>query len=539
VPTKRATSADLGASRGALHLASAFPRPVWLDHLLPLVTVREAVMLRTSCKAMRTIVAEMRADLGERPVKHLKAMLTCFPQAHTIILYDEQSMTRAEQDNLIVWLEEHGNSLVRVQCEIPSEDGEGMFLRRALRAGVFRKVKSWFLNLNEEDDRDLLIDGIVSGVESIYIDFSGDLLPIERAAVRYLRTFAALKDTTCIMGFEDTALPPFIPPSLEALTLNLYCIKTEPVLLPGGVAPMIKSSGAKLRRLALTFRKLEEEGTARGVRRLLQACAPTLKTVTLVVKSPFESTVEVAEGLAGCQHLEGLTAPISTFAVMPPGAGLTFRLVHLRLGHPPREGRALSSVALWGLMARGGFPTLASLSMESHKWRWGAELGPAMVAAFEGVAGTLKALTLKQSDLNGAVDGAEASDVLRQLGEAIGKLHRLETLELDIGGHGLQYRRIAQGMGEGSCPALRSVATTIEKEAAWLACRPSILLPSVQALRVTFDSEAGAEPVALACALISLGYRGGVVMKNVAGEEGQRDEVRQLLKARLLSVRFE
>jgi hypothetical protein len=59
---------------------------VWLDHLLPLLTLREAVTLRATCKAMRAIVADMRADLGERPVKHLKAMLTCFPKADTIDL---------------------------------------------------------------------------------------------------------------------------------------------------------------------------------------------------------------------------------------------------------------------------------------------------------------------------------------------------------------------------------------------------------------------------------------------------------------------
>jgi hypothetical protein len=103
VLTKRGRSGghEVGASQGALHLATAFPRPVWLDHLLPLLTIRETVTLRAICKAIRAIVADMPADLGRRPVEDLKAMLTCFPKAHAINLREDGSMTEAEQDSLL------------------------------------------------------------------------------------------------------------------------------------------------------------------------------------------------------------------------------------------------------------------------------------------------------------------------------------------------------------------------------------------------------------------------------------------------------
>jgi hypothetical protein len=74
---------------------------------------------------------------------------------------------------------------------------------------------------------------------------------------------------------------------------------------------------------------------------------------------------------------------------------------------------------------------------------WGAELGPAVVAALEGVAGTLRILVLPKADFSGAGGEGEAEDVLRQLGEATGKLRRLEELTLDV--KGLGYYRMAQG----------------------------------------------------------------------------------------------
>jgi hypothetical protein len=219
---------------------------------------------------------------------------------------------------------------------------------------VFKTVTSVRLDVFDEGERNLIIDGIVSGVEAILVSLADEVDQLQRAAVGCLRDFAALKKIRCSLGLGDTALPPFIPPSLEHLSLETD-VCDQPVLLLGCLPPMIKSSGAKLRRLDLDFESLDAV-VARGVRSVLQACASTLKMVTLMVDVPFESAVEVMEGLASCQHLERVEAPISTFAVMPPG-GTTFRLVHLRLSLSYSHGdahRALSSLELWGLMARGG-----------------------------------------------------------------------------------------------------------------------------------------------------------------------------------------
>jgi hypothetical protein len=378
------------------------------------------------------------------------------------------------------------------------------FLRKAWQAGVFKTVKGTGLRLDQEEDRDLLIDGVVSSVESIRLCLSNEAPQVERAA---------LKDMSCTLIGEDLVvdvpgLPPFIPTSLETLTLSISGC-THPVLLLGHLPPMIESSGAKLRCLNLRLDQLDDEETARRVGTILQVCASTLKDVKLEVDLPFESAPEVAEGLASCPHLERLTAPISTFAVVPPGPSVSFPIVHLRLSCKLGEDDTLSSISgnmLWELTAQGGFPSLTFLHIALCDWNLGAELGPVMVAAFEGVAGTLKTLKLEQEGARGEAAGAEGDDVLWPLSEAISKLRRLETLTLRVEEHGLGYHRIAQGMPEGACPALRSLTFSTQRGAAWLACQPSIILPSVRQLGVSicYNEYNGvhdpAEALALACA---------------------------------------
>jgi hypothetical protein len=80
------------------------------------------------------------------------------------------------------------------------------------------------------------------------------------------------------------------------------------------------------------------------------------------------------------------------------------------------------------------------------------------------------------------------------------------------------------------------LTTATESGAAWLACRPSTILPSVQGLTVKFpresDAEAGsAEALALASALKGQGYCGYVEVVGVPPGGPQRDQIRELLQA--------
>jgi hypothetical protein len=129
--------------------------------------------------------------------------------------------------------------------------------------------------------------------------------------------------------------------------------------------------------------------------------------------------------------------------------------------------------------------------------------------------------------------------MVTQFREAIGKLRRLETLELLLSMTGNAYHLIAQGMAKGGCPVLRSLTCTMNKGAAGMGHRPSLILPSVQHLSVVFTRPTdGAEPLAMAHALTSLGYRGSVVMVQAALDKGQQDQIRAILQPGV-SVRFQ
>jgi hypothetical protein len=243
---------------------------------------------------VRAIVAEIPADLGDLPLKHLKGVLSCFPKACSFCLSDDDSLTLEEQDSLTAWLKDRPNSLTRADQQWETVGG---FLKLAWRAGVLKTVKKGDLMLEDEGCRDLIIEGFVSGVESITTELSEGGAHVERAALGYLRHFPALKLITLFAPEEDSTLPAFTPSSLEVLTLELW--NSEPALLVGSVPRTIDSSGAKLRHLKVVTKSLSDERTSRGLGSLTRPGGPTLQEVDLVVVTWFESGGRGGGGSAG------------------------------------------------------------------------------------------------------------------------------------------------------------------------------------------------------------------------------------------------
>jgi hypothetical protein len=55
------------------------------DHMLPLLTCKDAARLGCTCKALRGVVREhYRGDLGLIKLKELRAALTTFPRARSV-----------------------------------------------------------------------------------------------------------------------------------------------------------------------------------------------------------------------------------------------------------------------------------------------------------------------------------------------------------------------------------------------------------------------------------------------------------------------
>jgi hypothetical protein len=84
---------------------------VWEDHLLPLLTRRQAARLGCTCKSLREVVCEhFKTDLGGVLIRQLRAALTAFPRARALMLlrpYGEE-WADGEKEALVEWLREGG-----------------------------------------------------------------------------------------------------------------------------------------------------------------------------------------------------------------------------------------------------------------------------------------------------------------------------------------------------------------------------------------------------------------------------------------------
>jgi hypothetical protein len=211
-------------------------------------------------------------------------------------------------------------------------------------------------------------------------------------------------------------------------------------------------------------------------------------------------------GLSACRELEVLILPfhIKVEPMIPPNTAFG-RLTHLQISaHERQDPPDAGLVGLWEVMASGGLPALAKLSVRLEgRWMDVEEVKTGVAPAFEAVAGTLTHLCLILQEAHAVVG------VGYELGVAVGKLRRLKDLALALcHTDGRAYDAFAQGLAAsgGDCPLplLWRVAVTfrVDDHANLLA---SLLLPSVR----VFGSSHYTSHAALltACALRQAGYQ--------------------------------
>jgi hypothetical protein len=108
----------------------------------------------------------------------------------------------------------------------------------------------------------------------------------------------------------------------------------------------------------------------------------------------------VLAGVSTCRELQVMVlSRIEVEPLFPPGTAFG-RLTQLQLSDHEREHPTAAGVmGLWELMASGGLPALAKLSVWLKR-RWGKVevVRSRVVPAFEAVAGTLTHLHLRRSD---------------------------------------------------------------------------------------------------------------------------------------------
>jgi hypothetical protein len=459
----------------------ALPEALWEDHLLPLLTCKDAARLGCTCKALRAVVHEhFRGDLGTFELDLLRAALTTFPRARRVTLTspdDERDTDEIAIEALVQWLrdERRGQYLAIVESQ-----GQAAydFTYKALLEGALPSLQGVDLDMDDEAARALLSEGFLGGISELYVIVNCVDEP-QRAALGLLRQLPALTKLHVLSCFtegdEPLQWPPCIPPSLKALFIDDSC---QPVacLMLRALPATLEASGARLQRLEVLLPS-ELEAIGDGLVHLaqvLRCCSPTLKgfrldtaeDVVIGIESGNEDYAEEVErlrvqwagvmaGVSACREFQVLVLPdIEVEPLFPPGTAFG-RLTQLEISdyereHPPDAG----VMGLWELMASGGLPALTKLRVRLHG-RWGGweEVRSRMARAFEAVAGILTHLHLEKFDQGLGWVGDEVK-VSYELGAAMGQLRRLKDLALDLSHDGQAYHAIAQGLAAsgGGCP---------------------------------------------------------------------------------------
>jgi hypothetical protein len=392
--------------------------------------------------------------------------------------------------------------------------------------------------LNDEEDEASLTEGFLGGVHElrVIVSWSEESLGLVRQlpALTKLQLQVKASDDDDDDDDDPAQWPPFIPPSLRALRIDLESgtrPELEPLMcaLPG----MLGASGARLDRLEVTLPKDVRAIGGDGLVHLaqtLRCCSPTLKGFLLgtwdtscihiirgnlfaheyadQVEELREQWQEVLAGVSACRELQVLVLPrIKVEPLFPPGT--TFgRLTHLEIGDHKRQDPPNAGVlGLWELMASGGLPALAKLKVLFEGRRVGGdEVRTRVAPALQAVAGTLTRLHL---------DGwaSESVDMGYEWGVAVGKLRRLKDLALGLSYDGRFYHAFARGLtasgGNPPLPLLWRVVQSggVGSHADLLA---SLLLPSVRVfVSDHWDAQAA---LMTACAVRQAGYKHTLVL---------------------------
>jgi hypothetical protein len=426
-PLKRSRPTSPGAASQPLP-ARALPISIWGDHKLPLQTCKDAARLGATCKALRGVVREHLKAIGRIYLGKLQGALTAFPEARTVELYVRIPTNEALVQGVLQG--GRGRGLEAVTLEMVNSYGfREDFLHRALRAGALPSLKSLAACLKYPDHRASLTEGLVAGMHELRLSVECmSSMGAQLAAlglVRQLPALAKLEISVCMFNFfaRPVQWPPFIPPSLKALcirTSNKTARADECLLraLPG----MLAASGAQLECLEVilssNFKHIGD--VLVYVAQALRCSSPTLKEFLLktwntealgcfkTAAENYDGQVErlrvqwadLLAGLSACRELEVLVLPrIETVSLFPPGTAFG-RLTHLEISdqereHPPDAGM----MGLWELMASGGLPALAKLSVRLEgRWVGVEEVRSRVVPALEAAAGTLTHLHLEKGD---------------------------------------------------------------------------------------------------------------------------------------------
>jgi hypothetical protein len=522
---------------------------VWEDHLLPLLRRKDAARLGATCQALRGIVREHFAgDLGHITLLELQAALTTFPRArHLMIAHsirdDEEWEGSGRQPALLRWLHDGGRGRhLEVVRFVPQTARD--FIHKALQQLALPSLKGLEVDLRNRVIRASLTEGFVGAMHElrVVLDRNNDAQLAALGLVRELPALTELEISAPGHPVTPVQWPPFIPPPLKALGITLSPVNCLPAL-----PDMLAASGARLDRLEVHI-GTSFEGCGDGLIHLAQAlpcCSPALKALHLATwngtgirlqAEDYENKLtrlrlqwtDVLTGVSACRELQVLVLPRLTVEPLFPLGTAFQRLTHLEVtdgkGWDPPPAAV---VGLWEVMASGGLPALAKLSVRLEGlWGGKDKVKDRVAPAFKAVAGTLVYLEVINSGND--VWLSDEAHVGFELGMAVGRLRRLKDLHLDLFRDGRAYRAIAEGLAmTDHLPMLWRVVVRLDLKANADQVI-SLLLPSVRVFgAVALENTQAA--LLIACALRQAGYKPTLLVDSSASyHESARTTLRAI-----------
>jgi hypothetical protein len=451
----------------------------------------------------------------------------------TLICLEDEHRGDREKEALLQWLREGGRGRCLERMTVKDVySAANDVVNEALQQGSLPSLKRVDFCLEDETHRASLSGGFLNATHELRLTVDCKENPglgPQLAALGLVWQLPALtKLEIKLVGWGTTdpvsQWPPFIPPSLKALFIDVSIGGPQRQSLLRALPGVLGASGARLERLEILLpARFETIGDGLvHVAQALRCCSPTLKGFLLAAQSgslcvsralpDYGDRVEqlrvqwagVLVGVSACRELQVLVlcSYIEVESLFPPGTAFA-RRTHLEISdhgreHPPDAG----VMGLWELMASGGLPALAKLGVSfDTEWRE-EEVRSRVAPALEAVAGTLTHL-----EIHNWIDGEERR-LGYELGAAMVKLRRLKDLALSLSEDGVTYQAFAQGLassgGDRPLPLLWRIRVSREvKTNAHLLT--SLLLPSVR----VFGSSHHCSRVARlkGCALRQAGYK--------------------------------
>jgi hypothetical protein len=208
---------------------------VWEDHLLPQLEFKEAARLGCTCKALRGLVREKFRDIGRIKLEKLQAALTTFPKARTMApyLFTWGEWGDAKAQTLREWLLGGGHAEGITIAGMTFRAGnhiDSLFndtVHAALQGGVLPSLKALAADLQHGSHRATLTYELVSGMHELSLKVSSKGIEAQLAALGLMRQLPALAKLEIVEEIdhsvdESVQWPPFIPPSLKALSIGAH-----------------------------------------------------------------------------------------------------------------------------------------------------------------------------------------------------------------------------------------------------------------------------------------------------------------------------